>query len=250
MQLGAVHTPAPAAIQPLSTRAALHRMAVPQNANWWAACPPDGDALGNDDCGNCVPCCDLRMIQSRRANAWGDTWKPTKQLALSLYTLRTGFNQLTGKPDDGTDTAADMTAWAQHGIRLDEQNLDVVRWATIDPTHDDVISLAIAHLGPIAVTLALPIAAMDLTVWSQAPGGGPDWAPGSWGYHRVCAGAFNGRERVVRTWGTDLHMHPQFWAAYAIACDATLSREWLKETGLSPVGLDWDALNADVASLG
>lgn len=249
MLLGAIHTPAPAAIQPLATRASLARMAVPQNADWWAKCPPDGDALGNDQCGNCVPVADLRIIQARRANAWGDTWVPPKQMAVSLYTLRTGYNQLTGQPDRGTDTVADMTAWVQSGIRLDEQNLDVVRWATVDPKRDDEIALAIAHLGPIAVTLALPSAAQDLTTWSRAPGQGADWAPGSWGGHRVAAGAFNGRTRVVRTWGMDLQMHPEFWAAYVVACDAALSREWLDTTGLSPDGLDWNALTADLAGL-
>jgi hypothetical protein len=249
MRLGAIHSDAPAAIQPLSTRAALHRMAVPQRADWWKVCPPDGDAIGNIEYGCCVECADLRIIQSRRANAWGDTWTPAKQMALSLYTLRTGFNQLTGIPDRGTDTVVDMTAWVQYGIRLDEQNLDVVRWATVDPTKDDEIALAIAHLGPLAVTLNLPIAAQDMTVWNQAPGQGSDYAPGSWGMHRVAAGAFDGRERTVRTWGNDVIMHPEFWLRYVVAVDASLSREWLDATGLSPDGLDWDALTADLAGL-
>lgn len=249
MRLGAIHTPAPVAIAPLSTRASLERMAIPQNADWWAKCPPDGDALGNDEYGCCVECGDLRIIQSRRANAWGDTWKPTKQMALSLYTLRTGFNQLTGQPDNGTDTVADMTAWVQHGIQLDEQNLDVVLWATVNPARDDEIALAVAHLGPIAVSMALPIAAQDLSTWSQAPGQGADWTPASWGYHRVAAGAFDGRQRVVRTWGNDITMHPEFWSRYVVECDAALSREWLDATGLSPDGLDWNALTADLERL-
>lgn len=248
--LGANHTPAPPAIKPLTARASLHLMSVPNTVNWFAACPADGDSLGNDQVGDCDPVAKLRTMQVRRANAWGDTWKPTQADAFALYTLFTGFNPITLKPDDGTDTAKAMAIWATQGIRLDSQNLDVVHWATVDPTDDRTISLAIAATGPVQVTLALPAAMEDLSTWSQPPGSGAGWEPGSWGTHRVAAGAFDGLVRVCRTWGIDLPMHPDIWAAYAIAVDASLSREWLTTTGLSPAGLDWNSLEADMAQLG
>ena len=44
-------------------------------------------------------------------------------------------------------------------------------------------------------------------------------------------------------------IHPAFWSAYVVGVDAALSREWMAATGLAPSGLDWDALEQDIASL-
>jgi hypothetical protein len=249
MKLGAVHIPAPLAIRPLTERARLALMTPPTSADWFASCPPDGDPLGNDAVGDCVPCAELRAIQVRRANAQGDTWRPTRSAALGRYAALTGFNPATSLPDNGTDTVKAMTSWATAGIRIDDQNLDVVLWATVDPADAAHIAISIGHTGPVQVTIALPEAAEDLPVWSQPPGTGAGWEPASWGYHRVTVGKFNGQERVCRTWGQDVPIHPAFWSAYVVAVDATLSREWMEATGLAPSGLDWDALAADLASL-
>jgi hypothetical protein len=249
LKLGAIHVPAPRAIHRLAERARVALMTPPKSADWLAKCPADGDALGNDAVGDCVPCAELRTIQVRRAKAWGDGWRPTRALAFGLYAALTGFDPVTGLPDDGTDTAKAMASWAASGIRIDDQNLDVVRWATVDPADAAHIAIAIGHTGPVQVSLALPTAAEDVTVWSQPPGAGAGWEPASWGYHRVMAGAFDGVERMCRTWGQDVAIHPAFWSAYVVGVDAALSREWMAATGLAPSGLDWDALEQDIASL-
>ena len=247
--LGAIHVPAPASVPKLAERASLHLMTPPTSADWFAKCPPDGTDLGNDQYGDCVPVAELKTIQIRRANAWDDQWAPDTNMALALYSILTGFDPVTGQPDNGTDTLKAMTYWVVQGIQIDTQNLDVVRWTQIDPSSDRDVALAIALTGPVQVTLNLPVAAQDVSLWSQAPGSGPDWQAGSWGCHRVAVGAFNGRTRVCRTWGNDVAMHPDFWSRYVVAVDATLSREWFDATGLSPAGLDWDALSADMAAL-
>jgi hypothetical protein len=249
LKLGAIHVPAPRAIRLLADRARLSLMTPPTSADWLAKCPADGDPLGNDAVGNCVACAELRAIQVSRANAWGDVWRPTRDMAFALYGALTGFDPVTLLPDNGTDTAHAMASWSANGVRIDDQNLDVVRWATVDPADAAHIAIAIGYTGPIQVSMALPTAAQDVTVWSQPPGTGAGWVPGSWGYHRVMVGAFDGTERVCRTWGQDVIIHPEFWVAYVVGVDATLSREWMDATGLAPSGLDWDALDQDVASL-
>ncbi len=185
----------------------------------------------------------------RRANARGDTWKPGLGAALGLYAALTGFDVTTGLPDNGTDTAKAMTAWSVDGIGLDSQNTDVVCWATVNPADDAHLAIAIGHTGPVQVSLALPEAAQDISTWSAAPGTGAFWKPASWGYHRVVVAKFDGAVRVCRTWGQDVAIHPAFWAAYVVAVDATLSREWMAATGLAPSGLDWEALEADLTEL-
>jgi len=248
MRLGAIHRRAPAHIPPLAARARLAMLQAPPSADWHAKCPADGDDLGNGRYGCCVPAADYRLIQLRRANAWGDSWAPTTDMVLARYSALTGFDPATGLPDDGTDTAEDMQAWCSRGIRLDGQNEDVPLWTVVDPAEMQHVNLAIAHFGGVAITLALPAAAQDLA-WDRAPGSGADWVPGSWGNHRVCSGKYDGAVRTVRTWGRDVAMHPEFWSRYVIAVDVALSREWLDATGLSPPGMDWDALREDAAGV-
>lgn len=249
MRLGAIHSPRPPAIKPLGSRASLHLMVPPPSADWHAASPADGDALANDRYGCCVEIADWRIIQMRHANVWGDNTKPSVDVILARYSALTGFNRETGLPDNGTDTVADMRDWCSHGIRVTDQTIDVPLWASVDPLDSIDVNLAIAHTGPIAVTVALPLAAQDYSTWAQAPGQGPDSKPGSWGMHRIACGKYNGVTRIVRTWGQDLEVHPEWWKAYVVAVDATLSREWMDTTGLAPSHLDWDALRSDMAAL-
>ena len=224
-------------------------MEVPKRANWFEKAPPDGDDLGNNSYGCCVPAADFREIELRRRVAHGDAWRPTRETVLARYAAIAGWRQDDPTTDQGTVTTTDMADRCSRGIRINDQDLDVVRWATVHPANDADISLAIAHLGSLLITLALPLALQDLSLWSKAPGDGPDWVAGSWGAHRVMVGAFDGPERVCRTWGLDLTLHPTSWARYCIACDATISRMWLDATGLSPSGLDWDALQEDLQDL-
>jgi hypothetical protein len=249
MKLGAIHRPAPLVIKPLATRASLHLMTAPTSADWFAKCPADGDMLANDVLSNCVEIAEYRAAQIRRANAFGDTWSPTLNQVIGLYTDLTGYSPITGQPDIGTDTVQAMTAWTKTGIRINDQDLDVVHWATLFPSNNTHLAIGIACTGPVQVSLALPLAAQDTSLWAKPPGTGSAWNPASWGYHRVVVGKFDGLVRVCRTWGKDVEMHPDFWSKYVIGVDITLSREWLNATGLSPANLDWDQLSADVASL-
>lgn len=246
MRLGAIHRRQPLAIRPLTKRASLHLMTPPPHIDWHAKCPADHDALSNDKYGCCVAVADYRIIQMRKANLWGDASKPLVSDILSRYSALTGFNLATGQPDNGTDTVSDMSAWCSKGIRIGSQTEDVPYWCMCHPQDLHEVNVAIAHSGPVAVTMLLPTAAQDLEVWSKSPGTGSGWEPGSWGGHRVMCGKYDNNVRTVRTWGFDVVVHPDFWSKYVVAVDATISREWLTTTGLTPLGLDFDALRSDL----
>ena len=250
LRLGAIHSDLPAAVPPLGDRARLNFHVPLPEVDWHKSCPADGDAIGNDRFGCCVPAAELRAVQMRRSVAWKDIWKPDEADVLGLYAKLTGFDPTRGLPDDGTDTVSAMTSWCQSGIRLDVQDLDVVLWASVAPAQASHVKLAIGLLGPVQVTLALPLGAQDPASWRDAPGTGPEWEPASWGYHRVVSGKYDGDVFTVRSWGLDLALHPEFWSRYAARVDVTIAREWFTSTGLSPMGLDWDQLKADMGQLG
>lgn len=248
-KLGARHRPQPLAIRPLSERASLHLMIPPIAADWHRYCPPDNDPLGNDRLGLCVEVADARIIQIHKAVVWNDPTKPKEADIIARYAAETGYNPATGAGDNGTDTVEDMTAWSTRGIAITDQTKDIPRWARANPQDQAEVNLSIAHAGPVAVTIALPLAFQNLSVWDQAPGVGPQWQPAGWGFHRVMCGKFDAGFRTLRTWGRDLVIHPDSWSRFVAAVDVVLSREWLDTTGLSPTGLDLDALDADMAAL-
>ena len=249
MKLGAIHRARPGSVARLAARSDLDGLRAPAETDYFKKCPADGDPLGNDLIGNCVPCSVLREIQVRRTNAFGDEWKPTAPLTIPLYTKWSGFDPATGKPDEGCDTVLAMTSWATDGVWVNEQDLDIVTWVSVDHANLTHTKLAIFMTGAVGVTLAMPQAAQDLSAWATAPGTGPDWAPASWGYHRVMSAKYSSDTFTVRTWGNDLVCHPEFWSRYVVAVDATLSVRWFDTTGLAPPGLDWAALKADMAQL-
>lgn len=249
MRLGAIHRAAPSGVPFLSARARLSRMTPPKSVDWHLKCPPDGDALGNDLYGCCVPAETYREIQMRRANAWGDTWKPTEADVLARYAALTGFNVATGQPDQGTDTAAETADYCTRGVRLDSQTVDIPHWTLIDPTKTNDMKLAIAHLCAIALTAALPIGSQDMD-FAKPPGSGPDWVAGSWGVHRILSGKYDGDVFTIRTWGLDYPVHPEWMQRYVIAAEVRVSRTWTQATGLTPSGLDWDGLIADAGNYG
>ena len=248
-RLGAIHRLPPISVPRLAARARLDMHLPKPETDWFQALPANGIELLNNRLGDCVPVSALWMGYLWRANAWSDTRYPVDDQAESLYSAWCGYDPLTGKPDDGCDTAQSMELWATKGIRMDDQTESVPQWTTVDPTNITHIRIAIDLLGPVRFTLNLPAAAQDLSVWRQTPGTGADWVPGSWGAHSVAVGRQDTQTFSARSWGADVVMSHEFVAAYLLAVDSMLDREWIRTTGLSPSGLDWNTLQADTAAL-
>ena len=224
----------------------------PKPADWLSAIPADGNAYGNDLRGDCWPVARRWVIALRRANAAGDTTRPDQQAIWDDYTALTGYDQATGVPDNGTDISQGMTDWVTNGVRVNSQTLDVPHWSLIDPTNDAYVALAIGIAGPLMVTWQLPMAMQDPANWSQAPRTGSDWTT-VWAEHETVLGATDGKDWVTtRTWGMDLHVHPEVRRRYAVQIDVPLDTSpggWLQTTGLTPAGLDYAALTADMAQI-
>jgi hypothetical protein len=235
LRTGAKHTERPAAIQPLTARAVLSAAATPRN--WFAACPADGELYGNGACGDCVPVADFRYIQTVLASV-SSPWAPTLDAVLGRYTALTGFDPATGRPDDGTDTAADLTAWCRDGIALpDLQRVIVPVWASVDPKRLDHVAAALA-LAPCLVSLNLP------TNWQNIENDKAAWwdPPGALtgDFHRVLLG----NSQTLRTWGMDVVVGPVWWETCVVAVDFLAVRDLVPAEAL-----DWEGLLADAKGL-
>lgn len=248
---GAIFSRPPVAIRPIGARAALHQM-TPQACDWFKAIPADQDALGNDKYSNCYPIARRWVIALRRANMAGDSTRPSLQAVLSDYTFDTGFNQLTGTPDVGTDTAVGMGNWCRLGVRVNDQTLDVPHWLTVDPTNVEHLSIALWCAGPLMATWNLCMALQDPANWSVAPGTSSDWTT-PWAGHETVLGASDGNgEFTTRTWGLDLPIHSEVLRQYCRQVDVPLDLSpggWLDTTGRTPSGLDRVALAGDMSDV-
>jgi hypothetical protein len=249
-RLGAVFTEAPNCVQSLSARANI-ATSSPQSVNWFNALSADGDMLGNNQYGNCWWVARRWCITLKRALVAGDFTRPTASECLQDYTF-TGFNIVSGVPDQGTDISNAMTNWSTKGLWLNQQVLDIPRWLVADPTNDKEVMVALHSCGPLMATWRLPMAMQDLTIWDQAPGTGTDWNT-LWGEHETCLGASDGKQEVaIRTWGQDLNVHPEIRKKYIIRIDVPLDMApggWLDTHGQTPAGLDRDAIIRDSALL-
>lgn len=235
MKRGAIHTPRPAGVARLAARATLAQAPVP---NWFALAPADGDCLGNDVYGNCVDAADCRLIQ-----LWGG--KIDKSIALNRYRQMTGFNLVTGLPDNGSDTSADMASWCAAPILDLDGKPWPIYWASVDHTDEEEILAALARL-PLAVTIGLPAAIADSPErWSEAPQ--HDWTAGEG--HRVVLGSAGDRGWRVRSWGRDYTVSYDLMRLMLLAVDAPIPHRAAAPAELQWSGLDYTALEADLATL-
>ena len=196
MKHGSIITPKPSQVPEFKLRTmTTHATAPPiQPVNWFKDCPPDGDALGNDDFGCCDPAADFRIVQ-----LWGG--KCSKDLVLNRYEQLTGFRSDIPSTDQGTDTNMDMRSWCSFPI-YDGTKAWPTLWAQI-PSNDLSQALTALQRFPLLVTLALPVAVADYPErWVLPPGSGAGWAPTEG--HRVVLGGWDGSNWLVRTWGTDV----------------------------------------------
>lgn len=234
MRFGAIHTPRPAGIARLSSRVGAPSSPIP---NWLARFPPDGDPLGNDDFGDCVDAADCQIIRIMGGKA-------DRAMALARYT-QTGFDLATGQPDNGSDTRADMLNWCAAPIVDLSGKAWPIYWASADHTDEADVENAL-RLFPLLITVGLPAPiANDPERWSEPPQ--PGWTADE--AHRIVLGYRDDKGWWVRTWGSDYAVSPALLRLMLLAVDIPIPRPASAPSELQIDGLDYAALEADLAAL-
>jgi hypothetical protein len=253
MRTGLIFRPLPGVARMDARLSVPALSAIPPAHNWLQELPANGDPLGNDVHSDCVQAAELNTIYIRRAVTFGDVRRPTQAQALALYSRQSGYDPAVPGSDTGTISSDADADWATRGIESDPQTLDIVSWVSIDPANMAHVRTAIWLFGPVQLDLALPAALQGdpFAPWALPPAGinALGWKPGSLGGHRVCLGAYDEVGFTARSWGWDISVSEGFVGAYALQIVATVSRSWLDSRGLSPAGLDWAALEADLAGI-
>jgi hypothetical protein len=238
---GAIHKDRPAAVQPFLARVRLQASEDFTDGDWFTNCPANGDALDNDRVGDCDPCAVYQWIACILAQISGNSlWRPTSAMALERYAKITGFNPVTGQPDAGTDTAADLADFCRNGITPDGLQREIVPfWTSVDHTNLAEMRAALRKT-PLLVSLNLPVGWGDIeadpTAWQRPLG--PLTGVG----HRVLFGKRDPATGLwtARTWGMDVLVDDS-WRGAMLAVDALVTRDMDE--------IDFESLESDMAAL-
>lgn len=206
--------------------------------------------FANDRVGDCTCAAAGHMEE-----LWGALAKRPQEVAeadvLAMYEAASGYDPATGANDNGAVELEVLKLWRSRGLA----GRRIGAFASVDVGTEELIKDAVWLLGGVYIGVALPSGAQDQMAqrtWSLPTTGraGGRWTPGSWGGHAVNVTGFDAYGVRLVTWGQVFRMTWGFWRAYCDEAWAIVSPDMLDGSGLSPQGLDVQALNQDLARLG
>lgn len=203
--------------------------------------------LGNDQYGDCVEAAYAHMLQVWIDRA-GGSFVPDSTSVLGAYTALTGFNPNNPNTDRGTDMLAAARYWRSNGMN----GYEIDAFLEVNPLSTVDVQDSVAYYGGLNIGLQLPLSAQDQSspqsTWTVSTG--PGSVAGSWGGHCVPVSGYDQKTIWVVTWGYIQAMTWDFFETYCDEAFVFLAHEWLENTGVSPSGLAWGQLQADLANLG
>jgi hypothetical protein len=245
MQFGRLGKLAPAVdprVPHLFDRVALLQ---PKPAVDWTKAVSAFPMMGNDVAGDCTCAAAYHQAQIWTGNSQGSTWQPEDKLALDLYSTLGGYP----KVDAGLRVIDLLRYWAAKGIQTDKGQ-EIIAFARLNPQNLNELRCSIEWFGGVYIGVALPLVAQSQAVWDVSASAAPALTkPNSWGGHAICLPAYDQDGFTAVTWGRLMGATNAFMQTYCDEAYALISRDWLDAKGISPPGLDWAALQADMASL-
>jgi len=219
-------------------------IAFPQKLAWERK-EIDTDPLGNDEVGDCTIAAPGHAIQNMTMVAnWSRPTQVTKDMCVKAYSDVTGY-----KPSDpSTDQGANMTDVCAYLKTTGLAGFTFDGWVALDHTNVDQIKAANFIFGWVYFGISVPDKLADALngpvppVWNYKLFGsnpsGEGHALGMFGHGKYGL-AFN-------SWGLWLHMDWDFWLANVDEAYALVSKAWLKQSGISPSGFDYESLLNDL----
>jgi len=211
----------------------------------WRSEVTDWQVLGNDEVGNCTIASKMHDIQLWSANT-GQEAQFTTQEALDYYRKLCGWNPNDPGTDQGGIINDILKWWLQNDIcghKIDA--IAVLDTGTRANIRDAVWLCGVADIG-----VNLPISAQSQDDWIVPPSGPVgDAKPGSWGGHDCTICDYDQDWVYIATWGIIKRASWDWVNAYTEEAYAILSKDWLKATGKSPSGFNYEDLIADMKAL-
>lgn len=237
----------------------LEGQAQPPAHIWRGLWPGFKNVLGNADWGDCGEAMVAHGVEAMQAAAANLVTPFTPTDAISFYSIVGNFVQGAGPPgqnptDNGTDNKVLMNKMQTMGLKCFSDGSVHKFTVAIDvPVGDEVAQkIAIAEFVVLFRAINLPMNAQGKsTWWLRGNGQTGDSAPGSWGGHDVpyVGYAVNG-DYDCDSWGLLMPSGHRFDKVYGLQGLVCLSPDMMSRSGVSPTGLNYTKLMADIAKLG
>lgn len=209
----------------------------------WASKVTEWPMYKNDTIGDCTCASAGHQVQAWTTYGEGATVTLTDQDVLALYEAVSGYDPATGANDNGAVGQDVLDYIKQNGIGGHK----IVAFAQVDHTDLAEMKQALYIFGSLYCGIQCPYSAL------QQAGAGLPWTvvPSSIdGGHAIPIQKWDADYLYCVTWGKLQPMTPDFWTTYGDEAWVVITEDWInQQTGLSPDGLDLNALLSDFAQL-
>ena len=198
----------------------------------------------NDQVGDCIVAGGAHWEGVITGNGRGTPKQFTDDRIIDEYSTLFGYVRGDEKTDNGGEISDALNYWEAHGLI---GGTKIASWVRVNPKDRVEIKAAINEFGGLMAGMSLPDAWVksedglrDGGVWDVA--GAPDENNG----HCVVFAGFNDKLATL-TWGMNIWTTFEAIEAYCDELYAMVSQDWLDDARhLSPPGLDWTQLRADI----
>ena len=226
----------------LSNYLNMGAVAFPQTHAWERKIPYG--MMANDRIGDCTCAAAGHMIMNWQAvaNAGSPVTIPDDQI-IAAYSAITGYDPASGANDNGANELDVLAYWQTTGIAGHK----IAGKATLDIHNVDQIKAATYLFGGVYIGFEVPAFIMEDT-------GNHNWGSMSGdtsivGGHAVPVFGYGRGGCTNVSWGDLYHMSWDFWLQYCDEAYAIVSTDWLKQSAVSPSGLDLQGLIQDLTQV-
>jgi hypothetical protein len=199
--------------------------------------------MANNDIGDCTCAAVGHAVQVWTSSASAEVVLPDPVI-IDLYT-KFGYVQGDPNSDNGAAATDVLLYWYKNPVAGHALN----GFASIRPGNRTSIRDAIYLFGVCYLGVQLPLTAQTgdwiLPVGQTLTG---NWERGSWGGHAIPACDYDENTLTVISWGKLVKVGWNWLDAYCDEAYALLSKDWIEQSGSSPPGFDWLALQNDMNS--
>lgn len=222
---------------------AVHRSNV--GFNW--------GVLMNDQLGDCGPAMAIHADEAFHLDA-GTPVPPYADIdAVTFYEEEAGYVPGNPATDGGSNNNTLAQRWTNPGIlcKATGQRSQIAASIFIDPKDPRLTRIGIWEFIAVFRAIGLPTSAQsqhsywqvtDKTLTGAA-------ALGSWGYHDIPILSYDDAHQRDISWGIEMLVDWDFDTSYGVGGFVVVTKDQLNNKGVSPSGVDWSALNADIQKL-
>jgi hypothetical protein len=219
--------------------------APPPSVDYTVGLPANLGMFGNDALGDCT-CAAIYHALQVWSNAASTIDTEADSEAVSLYEGACGYNPADPKTDQGGDEQTVLTYVMLTGAPVAGGVHRLTAFVEVDPSNQDDVKVAIYTCGLVYIGFNVP------TYINQAAGSTWDVEPGQAsieGGHAVVLCGYDASGVTVISWGALYKMTWAFFAAFVDEVYAIADPDWIKATGLDPLGMSMADLETQMNAL-